>query len=132
MVALHQFLYLSRIAGDKPFEAIAEITAQARRNNRRDDITGVLVFDGAHVCQYVEGAAGAIDALVERLQADPRHEALQVLHRGALDGPRRFARWRMGYLLLDDGQELTRYAGLRGPDAVQALVDQLPFVDLEP
>lgn len=132
MASLHQFLYLSRIVGDKPFEAIAEIATQARHNNRQAGITGVLVFDGAQVCQYVEGATEAIDALIERLRRDPRHEDLLVLHHAALDGPRRFARWGLGYLLLDDGQELTRFDALRGPAAVQALLDQLPAVDLEP
>lgn len=132
MEPLVQFLYLSRIAGEKPFEVIAEVAIEARRNNARDGITGVMVFDGAHVCQYIEGSLIAIDALVERLQCDPRHEALQVLHHGPSDGDRRFARWRMGYLLLDDGQELTRFAALRGPAAVDAVLDQLPLVDLEP
>ncbi|WP_295640116.1 BLUF domain-containing protein [uncultured Methylibium sp.] len=132
MEPLVQFLYLSRIAGEKPFEVVAEVAVQARRNNARVGITGVLVFDGAHVCQYVEGSLAEIDGLIERLKRDPRHEALQVLHHGPSEGERLFARWRMGYLLLDDGQELTRFAALRGPAAVRAVLDQLPLVDLEP
>lgn len=131
-MGLTQLFYLSHVRGDKPFATIAQIVSQARVLNRERGISGVLVFDGAHVCQYVEGASESIDALAARLAADPRHERMQVLHRAALDGPRRFARWRMGYLSLDDGQDLTAYDALRGPAAVEALLAQLPHIDLEP
>lgn len=132
MAQLSQFLYLSRIAGPRPFEAVAEVAAEARLNNARLGITGLMVFDGAHVCQYVEGECDAIDGLVGRLQVDPRHELLRVLHHGSLDSERLFARWCMGYLLLDDGEDLMRFETLTGRAAVRALLEQMPLADLEP
>jgi hypothetical protein len=132
MTTLSQFLYLSQVRGDKPFETIAEVVAEARRLNVEQSITGVLVFDGAQVCQYVEGEEGAIDALIERLTADPRHEKLQVLHHAPLLGKRRFGRWRLGYLMLDDGRDLTRFEVLGGEAAIASFLEQLPVVDLEP
>lgn len=132
MTTLSQFLYLSQVRGDKPFETIAEVVAEARRLNAEQAITGVLVFDGAQVCQYVEGEEVAIEGLVERLMVDPRHEQLQVLHHAPLPGERRFARWCLGYLMLDDGRDLTRFEALRGEAAVASFLEQLPLVDLEP
>lgn len=132
MTTLSQFLYLSHVPGDKPFQTIAEVVAEARRLNAEQSITGVLVFDGAQVCQYVEGEAGTVDALIERLMVDPRHERLQVLHHGPLPGERRFAGWRLGYLTLDDGRDLTRFEALGGEDAIASFLEQLPQVDLEP
>lgn len=132
MTLLSQFLYLSRIVGPQEFETIAAVAAQARLNNARLGITGLMVFDGAQVCQYVEGAPPAIDGLVARLREDPRHGALRVLHQGPLDGARRFAGWRMGYLLLDNGDDLTRFESVTGPRAVDFLLEQLPLVDVEP
>ena len=132
MTTLSQFLYLSQVRGDKPFETIAVVVAEARQLNAEQSITGVLVFDGAQVCQYVEGEPGAIDALIERLVVDQRHEKLQVLHHGPLPGERRFAGWRLGYLMLDDGGDLTRFDALGGEDAIASFLEQLPWVDLEP
>lgn len=132
MAPLTQFLYLSRITGPREFETVGAVAAQARLNNARDGITGLMVFDGAQVCQYVEGEAAVIDRLVERLHADPRHGALRVLHQGPLEGARRFAGWRMGYLLLDNGEDLTRFESHTGAAAVDFLLQQLPLVDVEP
>lgn len=132
MTTLSQFLYLSQVRGDKPFETIAVVVAEARQLNAEQSITGVLVFDGAQVCQYVEGEVGTIDALIERLMVDPRHEQLKVLHHAPLPGERRFARWRLGYLMLDDGRDLTRFDALSGEGAIASFLEQLPLVDLEP
>ncbi|WP_081771261.1 BLUF domain-containing protein [Methylibium sp. T29] len=114
------------------FETIAVVVAEARQLNAEQSITGVLVFDGAQVCQYVEGEVGTIDALIERLMVDPRHEQLKVLHHATLQGERRFARWRLGYLMLDDGRDLTRFDALSGEGAIASFLEQLPLVDLEP
>ncbi|EWS55520.1 Sensors of blue-light using FAD [Methylibium sp. T29] len=108
------------------------VVAEARQLNAEQSITGVLVFDGAQVCQYVEGEVGTIDALIERLMVDPRHEQLKVLHHATLQGERRFARWRLGYLMLDDGRDLTRFDALSGEGAIASFLEQLPLVDLEP
>ena len=50
----------------------------ARELNALDGITGLLVFNGTHFLQIVEGAHDAIDDLLERLRRDPRHSGLEV------------------------------------------------------
>jgi len=131
--ATAQFLYLSRIHGDKPFETLSAIVAESRPRNARDGITGLLVFDGAQICQYIEGGQAQVDALVSRLQADPRHGDLRVLHRGALAGARRFRNWSLGFLLpASEAEDVSQFESLQGEAAVQALVERVPLLDMEP
>ena len=56
-------------------EAIHRI---ARELNALDGVTGLLVFNGTHFLQIIEGAPNAIDDLVERLRGDPRHSGLEI------------------------------------------------------
>lgn len=54
------------------------IHVTARDLNALDGVTGLLVFNGTHFLQIVEGAETAIDDLVERLRRDPRHSGLEI------------------------------------------------------
>jgi Sensors of blue-light using FAD len=130
MPDLYQFFYVSQIAGPRAHETVSTVVAQARPLNQARDITGLLVFDGAQVCQYLEGESPELAALWERLAQDGRHERMRVLHHAPLEGPRRFARWRLGYLNLDDGRDLSCFDGLSGPAAVERLLTMFPTIDL--
>lgn len=129
MSELVQFFYVSEIAGPRAYETVSTVVAQARPLNRERGITGMLVFDGAKLCQYLEGSAAEVAALATRLMKDGRHERMQVLHHGPLEGPRRFARWRLGYLNLDNGRDLSCFDGLSGEGAVRALLQMFPAPD---
>lgn len=61
---------------------IDSICHQSRANDARDDITGLLVFDGQAFCQFVEGPRNAIATLLARLERDPRHLKMRVLQHG--------------------------------------------------
>ena len=52
--------------------------------------------------EIVEGEPAAIDSLVARLEADPRHHSIQVLHRQEI-GERSFPRWRMERVRIANG-----------------------------
>ena len=48
-------------------KAVGEIVEISRRRNAACGITGVLMFDGEHFMQCIEGDALAIDDLITRL-----------------------------------------------------------------
>lgn len=58
---------------------LAEILGASARNNRRDEITGVLAYADGMFIQAIEGQAHVVDALIARLRADSRHRDLRVL-----------------------------------------------------
>ena len=75
---MKQLIYRSQPFG---FDSamLAGILVQARRNNRRDAITGALICRHDLYLQLIEGAAPAIDALYARIAADDRHCDVRLL-----------------------------------------------------
>ena len=59
--------------------SIAQILGASDVNNRRDHLTGVLLFHRGQFMQVVEGARTDLDRLLTRLRADPRHENIRML-----------------------------------------------------
>lgn len=76
---------------------LAGILFSARRNNRRDDITGALICRHDLYLQLIEGSAPAIDALFVRIKADDRHLGVRQLLSDNVS-ERMFPEWTM----LDD------------------------------
>lgn len=63
--------------------SIAQILGASDVNNRRDDLTGLLIFHRGQFMQLIEGARTDLDRLLKRLARDPRHENMRVM----IDGP---------------------------------------------
>jgi hypothetical protein len=125
---LYTLLYVSQLAtGGAP--EIAQICRESRANNARDRVTGVLVFDGAAFCQFVEGPEAAIASLLDRLERDPRHVGMHVLHLGRTPWARRFSSWRLGYAYSADPAAIARIASTRGDAALAAFDGWVPALD---
>ena len=73
---------------------LMDIHQTARRLNALDGVTGLLVFNGSRFLQLIEGTADAIDHLVERLRADPRHSAFEIRDERMVEA-RAFPDWSM-------------------------------------
>jgi hypothetical protein len=70
--------YTSLAALDLDEQQLREIHEAARNLNGLDGISGLLIFNGTHFLQWIEGAPQAIDDLVERLRRDSRHSAFEI------------------------------------------------------
>ena len=92
---LERLVYESTATGTT--ESLGNLTvilAESHRNNARDGLTGAL---GAHRDRYfqvVEGPAQALDALLRRLEDDPRHRDLTLIDREPIS-ERLFGAWTM-------------------------------------
>jgi hypothetical protein len=86
--------YTSLAALDLDERQLREIYDSARNLNGLDGISGLLIFNGTHFLQWIEGPPAAIDDLVERLRRDPRHDALEVRDERYSD-ERLFGHWAM-------------------------------------
>ncbi len=105
------------------------------RNNARDAITGVLMFNGAMFVQTIEGPAESIDRLMSWLAEDVRHCAMAVRDQRVLTR-RIFPDWSMGYVRLDGGwlegqyevlEALARPMPREMHDILVSLAETLPF-----
>ena len=73
--------YTSLARHDLRSSDLEDIHRSARERNARDDVTGLMVFNGTHFLQIVEGSEAAIGALVERVRKDPRHTGFEIRDR---------------------------------------------------
>ena len=73
---------------------LAGILLTARRNNRRDDITGALLCRSDLYLQLIEGPESAIDAAYARIAVDDRHCDVALLLSRSVD-ERLFPGWEM-------------------------------------
>jgi hypothetical protein len=86
----------------------------SRRNNRRVDVTGLLIVGGRRFLQVLEGPQEAVQQTLGRIAEDPRHFAIVELSNRAIT-TRSFSRWAMGFEEgRDVGEGLTLEAQIAG------------------
>ncbi|MFC7380058.1 BLUF domain-containing protein [Brevundimonas sp. GCM10030266] len=79
---------------DLALVTLAEILSVSDRNNRRDNLTGVLLVSRGRFFQVLEGAAQDLDRTLARITADPRHTDLKIVAREPIRN-RLFGQWGM-------------------------------------
>jgi len=93
-MTLKSLTYTSLASFDLQASDLEAIHRTARETNALDGITGLLIFNGTHFLQIIEGAPNAIDELVEKLRRDPRHSGLEVRDEREIS-ERSFPDWSM-------------------------------------
>jgi hypothetical protein len=93
-MSLKSLTYTSLAGLDLQAEDLEAIHRTAREVNALEGITGLLIFNGTHFLQIIEGAPEAIDELVERLRRDPRHSGLEIRDQQMVE-QRSFPDWSM-------------------------------------
>ena len=91
---LRSVTYTSLARLDLQAAELEAIHDTARRENAARGITGLLIFNGTHFLQIIEGQADTLNQLIENLRRDPRHSGLEVRHDAPID-QRSFPAWSM-------------------------------------
>ena len=120
-MALKSLTYTSLARLDLEASDLEAIHRTAREVNALEGITGLLIFNGTHFLQIVEGAPNAIDELLERLRRDQRHNGVEVRDEREV-GERSFPDWSM---------ELVRVSASYF-DAKEEVSDRLPDTVAQP
>jgi len=126
---LVRMLYCSVLngIGDGDVEKILDIS---HANNALDNITGVLVYNGGHFLQCLEGGRRAVSKRFVSIAADKRHKDVEILDFSPI-AERRFPTWTMQYVggtNLDQGIVSTYTTGEFDPRRMifpDAIVDML-------
>ncbi len=96
----HYLVYVSAAVAIPTEAELRMLLLVARRNNRRAEITGLLLYgDGAFI-QLIEGDERRVRELYARIAADPRHRRVTTLLEGTVP-TRHFPDWRMGFRTID-------------------------------
>lgn len=91
-----QVSYVSQTKEPLSPTALLDLLLQCRRNNEAMGVTGMLLYGDRTFLQVIEGDDAVIDELVETITADPRHDAVQFLHRKPIEA-RQYGGWSMGF-----------------------------------
>ncbi|HBI6861809.1 TPA: diguanylate phosphodiesterase [Enterobacter cloacae] len=70
---LTTIIYRSHICEDVPVKALEDMVAAANCRNRQFDVTGILLFNGTHFFQLLEGPAENVREIYQLICQDPRH-----------------------------------------------------------
>jgi hypothetical protein len=95
-------LYTScnQIAADAVDGELAKILETSLAYNHSHSITGALVSTPTRFAQVLEGPRGAVMALMQRIEADPRHRDIVVVASEMLP-QRSFPRWSFAHIGLN-------------------------------
>ncbi|MEO7564300.1 MAG: BLUF domain-containing protein [Sphingomicrobium sp.] len=74
-----QIAYFSTASASQDAKTVNSVLISSRCNNRRDEITGLLVAGGNRYLQVIEGPSAAMKRLYATIRCDRRHLALTTL-----------------------------------------------------
>jgi hypothetical protein len=81
-------------------EELLAMLREAREENRRLGITGMLLYKGGNYMQVLEGPESAVMTLHERIEKDEQHRGMLVLLRMPI-AERQFPDWSIGFCKVD-------------------------------
>jgi EAL domain-containing protein (putative c-di-GMP-specific phosphodiesterase class I) len=78
---LSTIIYRSHLSDDVAIKSLEALAVKANKVNESFGVTGILLFNGTHFFQVLEGPDAAINKVYERICEDPRHHNLVELLR---------------------------------------------------
>lgn len=126
-----QVSYVSQTSEPMSPSALLDLLLECRSKNEKRGVTGMLLYGNSTFLQVIEGEDDVIDSLVSRIEADPRHDRIQTLHRRSIK-EREYGDWSMGFEQVAN-EDLSGVDGLANfaPDdfTLDYLSDHGPVVD---
>ena len=93
---LHRLTYLSSARDEMLPAELDTILEAARENNRRHEVTGLLLYHDMQFFQALEGRRPHVEQTFARITADRRHKGCLVLESRSIES-RLFDGWSMAY-----------------------------------
>ncbi|WP_010540020.1 BLUF domain-containing protein [Dietzia alimentaria] len=93
---LKYLVYTSEAARKMLPADLESILFTSRKHNMETGITGALLYRNTTFIQFLEGPPAEIDALMDRIRIDDRHNDVRVLLVEAAS-ERSFGDWKMGF-----------------------------------
>jgi hypothetical protein len=105
---MYRLIYKSRSESKIDWSTVNGIISTSEAYNKESNITGVLLATESHFLQVIEGDFDEVNRLFMRIARDPRHDEIQIISFGCVDG-RLFGGWAMhGIGIFDFNAELIR------------------------
>lgn len=92
---IYRLSYVSSAVSTIGEPEMFDIARSAQRNNRANDISGILLFCAGEILQTLEGSEEEVEATFRRVSRDPRHSSITIVATMRAQH-RRFPSWSMG------------------------------------
>ncbi|MCW8333445.1 BLUF domain-containing protein [Vibrio sp. SCSIO 43135] len=96
-MSLVRLIYVSKITNQFAMSSLEDILQVARKNNEKNNITGMLCFNRNFFLQSIEGTRDSVNATYNKILNDERHHNAIILEYSEISA-RDFADWSMGYV----------------------------------
>lgn len=93
---LVQLIYVSTAVSEMDTAALDRILESSVELNRKNAVTGMLLYSRGSFMQVLEGPESAVDETYGRICRDPRHQDLYLLSKLPV-AKRDFSGWSMGF-----------------------------------
>ncbi len=94
---LTRLVYTSTISESFSSEDVTTILETARKNNDKNNVTGMLCFNRKYFLQCLEGSRTTVNKTYHFILNDPRHSNIIMLDYKEIN-MREFSEWSMGYM----------------------------------
>lgn len=101
---MRRIMYISSLSTSLSDDEIRSIGRISSRNNKKIDVTGVLLFAHEFFFQILEGEQAIVESLVEKIRRDPRHRDFLILKCEDGVSTRLFPNWSMRTVRLEESQ----------------------------
>ena len=91
---LNCLMYRSELTGVLTEEALRSLVATSVENNKKTELSGLLLIAGTQVLQIIEGPDRALFATMDKIRSDDRHKNFTTLSLGKVQ-KRCFPDWHM-------------------------------------
>jgi hypothetical protein len=101
---LYSLIYVSSAVRAFTAAHLRELLVVCEKNNRRDQVSGMLLYKGGNFMQVLEGPESSVRDTHRRIRADVRHDGLITL----MEGPqalRQFPAWSMSFRDLESSSD---------------------------
>ncbi|WP_158784437.1 diguanylate phosphodiesterase [Pantoea sp. BAV 3049] len=78
---LSTIIYRSHLCDDVPVKSLEELAVKANTINEQHGVTGILLFNGTHFFQVLEGQEESVRKIYDRICTDDRHHNVVELMR---------------------------------------------------
>lgn len=120
---MRQIAYISEASDEIAESDITPLMRHSRKNNARNDITGMLLVKWPIFLQILEGPQQAIAFLIDKLQQDSRHRNFKIIYDKPNITEREFSRWQM------DCKMLNQHFGIEFADLDQRVQTVIKHAD---
>ena len=93
---MKQIIYISSAVRKMDDDELLDILKTSREKNKKNDISGMLLYDNGSFIQVLEGEDSLVDNTFISIQNDERHNNIMVMQNKYVDS-REFVNWSMGF-----------------------------------